>query len=42
MGAIFIVVGLSVLAVEWTRLIPWPRPSLICSFYLLCLLLGAL
>jgi hypothetical protein len=33
MGAIFIVVGLTVLAVEWTRLIPWPRPSLICSFY---------
>jgi hypothetical protein len=33
MGAIFIVVGLTVLAVEWTRLVPWPRPSLICSFY---------
>ena len=37
MGAIFIVVGLSVLAVEWTRLVPWPRPSLMCSFYFVLL-----
>ena len=41
MGAIFIVVGLSVLAVEWTRLIPWPRPSLICSFYFALLAAGS-
>lgn len=41
MGAIFIVVGLAVLAVEWTRLIPWPRPSLICSFYFALLAAGS-
>ena len=41
MGAIFVVVGLSVLAVEWTRLIPWPRPSLICSFYFALLAAGS-
>ena len=41
MGAIFIVVGLSVLAVEWTRLIPWPRPSLICGFYFALLAAGS-
>ena len=41
MGAILLVVGLSVLAVEWTRLIPWPRPSLICSFYFALLAAGS-
>ena len=41
MGAIFIVVGLSVLAVEWTRLIPWPHPSLMCSFYFALLAAGS-
>ncbi len=41
MGAIFIVVGLSVLAVEWTRLIPWPRPSLIGGFYFALLAAGS-
>ena len=41
MGAILLIVGLSVLAVEWTRLIPWPRPSLICGFYFALLSAGS-
>ncbi len=41
MGAIFIVVGLSVLAVEWARLIPWSRPSLVCGFYFALLAAGS-
>jgi len=41
MGAILVVVGLSVLAVEWTRLIPWSRPSLICSYYFALLAAGS-
>jgi hypothetical protein len=41
MGAILIVAGLSVLAVEWSRLIPWPRPSLLCSCYFALLAAGS-
>ncbi len=41
MGAILVVVGLSVLAVEWTRLIPWPRPALFCSVCLVLLAAGS-
>jgi hypothetical protein len=41
MGAILIVVGLSVLDVHWPRLILWPRPSQVCSFYFVLLAAGS-
>ncbi len=41
MSAILMVVGLAVLAVEWTRLIPWPRPAMVRAIYFAFLAAGS-